>query len=64
LIKRFNSWYDALQEPWRFLVAMTLSMSGITALAYGNYPVKIAAAIYLSVLLIVRIKGTLCHSLK
>jgi hypothetical protein len=57
VIKTFNKWYDALQEPWRFLLAMTLIMSGITGLSFGPYPVKIIAAIYLMILVLIRMKG-------
>jgi len=57
MINEFNTWYDSLQEPWRFLLAMTLSMVGIVGLSSGSGRVMIASAIYLSLLLFIRIKG-------
>lgn len=57
MMDRFNKWYDALQEPWRFLLAIALIMSGIWALQFGNPIVRIVAAFYLIVLGITRTKG-------
>lgn len=55
----FNVWYDALQEPWRMLFALFLIMSGIAGLIYGSSGVRIFAAIYLAVLVLIRMKGGL-----
>jgi hypothetical protein len=57
MISKFNKWYDALPEPWRFLLAMTLIMTGITGLSFGGPFVKVVSAIYLFVLTIVRMFG-------
>ena len=54
MISRFYKRYDALQEPWRFLTAMGLIMTGIVALDFGSPTVKIGAAIYLVSLLVTR----------
>lgn len=53
-MNRFYKWYDALQEPWRFLLAMGIIMSGITALSFGNSTVKLVGALYLAFLTITR----------
>jgi hypothetical protein len=57
MVKQLNRWYDGLKEPWRFLLAMALTMSGICALSYGGVQVRLAAAVYLAVLVLVRMKG-------
>lgn len=57
MIGRLNRWYDGVREPWRFLLAMGLSMAGIVALSYGSFAVRVAAAAYLGMLLYVRVKG-------
>ena len=31
--RRFNKWYDRLDEPYRFLLAMSLAIAPITLLA-------------------------------
>lgn len=53
-MNRFYKWYDALQEPWRFLTAMGLIMTGICALSFGNEVVKLVGALWLAGLLITR----------
>jgi len=57
MIKAFNTWYDNLQEPTRFLTAMALIMAGIVPLSLGYGPLQFAAAVYLATLLFVRIRG-------
>lgn len=58
-IDEFNQWYDGLQEPGRMIFAMCLIMSGFIGLCVGNGPIKIFAAIYLAVLVLIRMKGGL-----
>ncbi len=35
-IRRFNKWYDKLEEPYRFLLAMALAIVPITLIAFDR----------------------------
>ena len=35
-IRRFNKWYDKLEEPYRFLLAMSLVIVPITLIAFDR----------------------------
>ena len=56
MIRAFNKWYDALQEPWRFLTAMSLIMVGIVTVSAGGLTACFGA-IWLVALLLIRMFG-------
>ena len=35
-IRRFNKWYDKVEEPYRFLLAMSLAIVPITLVAFDR----------------------------
>lgn len=58
MIDKLNRWYNALQEPWRFLTALGLASIGIVTLSIGYRPLAFAGGIYLFTLLGIRIRGS------
>jgi hypothetical protein len=61
MIKKFNQWYDKLQEPWRFLLCMVLAMTGIVTANVGavlhNYKLEAAGFLFIVFLIGVRMIG-------
>jgi hypothetical protein len=54
-IDKFNKWYDALQEPWRFLTALGLASVGIGLLATGKFVLSFLGFFWILFLLFVRV---------
>ncbi len=51
---KFYKWYDAIQEPYRMLVAILLASIGLVLLGRNGYW-SVIGALYLSLLLLTRI---------
>ena len=50
--RRFNKWYDKLEEPYRFLLAMSLAVIPITLIAFDR---QVLGGIGLLLLISVRV---------
>lgn len=57
MINKFNTWYDDIQEPWKFLLSLSLAMPCLILLASDYTPLIVAGGIYGLTLVIVRIMG-------
>lgn len=41
MLKRFNRWYDSLNEPWRFLFFLVVLMGWVPLTFFFNSPITI-----------------------
>jgi hypothetical protein len=57
MIRKFNTWYDGIQEPWKFMLLLSLTMPCLIFLASGYAPLIIAGWLYGLSLIGVRIIG-------
>lgn len=56
MANKFNTWYDGLGEPWKFLMALCLSVPAL-AIATGTTSMVILAFIYIFLLVAVRMEA-------
>ena len=55
LIGKLNQKYDQMEEPWRFLTAVILTLPAIVALGSGLVGIRAIAAAWVLALVYVRI---------
>ena len=57
IINKFNNWYEGIQEPWRFVTALSIAMPVFILMAMDSVPLILAGWFYAFILLTIRITG-------